>query len=148
MSQSLGLPVRRGKKVSLTALIDVVFILLMFFMITSSFSQWRSLKLDSSGAAGTRATSVQEVQPLLVLKPSNALTLNLGSRVFEWADPSDALASNLVALLHETDQPAVLIPEPQVEVQSIVELIARLEARQVSGLTLGDALPQPKGAEQ
>lgn len=36
---------RRARPISLTALIDVVFILLMFFMLTSSFSQWQMLDL-------------------------------------------------------------------------------------------------------
>ena len=42
---SLSGNARRARPISLTALIDVVFILLMFFMLTSSFSQWQMLDL-------------------------------------------------------------------------------------------------------
>ncbi len=35
--QAAGLYTRKSRKISLTALIDVVFILLMFFMLTSTF---------------------------------------------------------------------------------------------------------------
>ena len=36
------------KLIGLTPLIDVVFILLLFFMLTSSFFQWQSLDLTMS----------------------------------------------------------------------------------------------------
>lgn len=38
-------PARSRRRISLTPLIDVVFILLMFFMLTASFNQWRALPL-------------------------------------------------------------------------------------------------------
>ncbi|WP_372880273.1 ExbD/TolR family protein [Psychromonas sp.] len=47
MLLDLSLP-RRKQAISLTPLIDVVFILLLFFMLSSSFSQWRQIKLPAS----------------------------------------------------------------------------------------------------
>lgn len=47
---SLTASSRRARPISLTALIDVVFILLMFFMLTSSFSQWQMLDLTIPSA--------------------------------------------------------------------------------------------------
>ncbi|MDX1606672.1 MAG: biopolymer transporter ExbD, partial [Candidatus Competibacterales bacterium] len=45
----------RRRIISLTPLIDVVFILLFFFMLASSFIQWRSIDLGLAGAeAGAR----------------------------------------------------------------------------------------------
>lgn len=43
---------RRRSLISLTPLIDVVFILLVFFMLTSSFLQWRAIDLAAPGATG------------------------------------------------------------------------------------------------
>ena len=54
---------RRRRSISLTALIDVVFILLMFFMLTSTFSQWQALSLTSASAD----THAQTSEPQLVL---------------------------------------------------------------------------------
>lgn len=49
----MPLPVRHRKLISLTPLIDVVFILLLFFMLTSTFLQWRALEVTTSrGEAG------------------------------------------------------------------------------------------------
>src|SRR3546814_18552679 len=44
----------RRRLISLTPLIDVVFILLVFFMLASSFVDWRAIVLDTPAAA-TRA---------------------------------------------------------------------------------------------
>lgn len=43
MQLELGEP--RQRRISLTPLIDVVFLLLMFFILTSSFVQWRQIDL-------------------------------------------------------------------------------------------------------
>lgn len=40
---------RRVLQVSLTPLIDVVFILLLFFLLSSTFTQWRELNVVTSG---------------------------------------------------------------------------------------------------
>ena len=45
---------RRIRRLSLTPLIDVVFLLLLFFMLSSTFERYRSLEMDG-GAAGSAA---------------------------------------------------------------------------------------------
>lgn len=42
---------RRAGQVNLTPLIDVVFILLLFFLLSSTFVQWRELKVTAPGQA-------------------------------------------------------------------------------------------------
>ncbi|MBK6278385.1 MAG: biopolymer transporter ExbD [Gammaproteobacteria bacterium] len=44
-------------RISLTALIDVVFILLLFFMLTTQFTRWRSLDVPSRWRPRNRSTS-------------------------------------------------------------------------------------------
>ncbi len=44
---------RRRQLISLTPLIDVVFILLVFFMLASSFLDWRSIELSAPGASSS-----------------------------------------------------------------------------------------------
>ncbi|MEM6972932.1 MAG: biopolymer transporter ExbD [Pseudomonadota bacterium] len=50
---------RRRLRISLTPLIDVVFILLVFFMLASSFLDWRSITLSSAGRPSGVATGVE-----------------------------------------------------------------------------------------
>jgi len=61
------MPHRSRKNVSLTALIDVVFILLMFFMLTSTFNPITSMALSSS----QEDTSDSNSEPQLILVYAN-----------------------------------------------------------------------------
>lgn len=63
--------------IGLTPLIDVVFILLVFFMITSNYQQWRQLPLHSTvaGSAGeTPKTVLFVVQPDALLLEGETVT--------------------------------------------------------------------------
>ncbi len=61
---------RKKAAIGLTSLIDVVFILLLFFMLSSSFSPKQALDLQNASAgASTKQTSVQ---PIVVDVISNA----------------------------------------------------------------------------
>ena len=152
MNASLGLPARKARKLGLTALIDVVFILLMFFMLTSSFIQWRSLDLVSRATA-TANTSDQHQPALLVAHEDGALTARLGSQHHYWPDLDQALLPHPDGLASAWDQyrqnhpesaPAnlTLLPEANVSVQSLVTLMARTDTAGVGPVNLGDALEQ------
>ena len=60
-------PTRRRSPISLTALIDVVFILLVFFMLATSLADWRMIRLDMpvgvEGRADAGAAVTVEVRP-------------------------------------------------------------------------------------
>ncbi|MBK1725509.1 ExbD/TolR family protein [Halorhodospira neutriphila] len=55
-------PPRRRRLVSLTPLIDVVFILLVFFMIASSFVEWQAFSVSAPGR--DKASEQEEEDPL------------------------------------------------------------------------------------
>lgn len=54
---------RRKHSISLTPLIDVVFILLLFFMLATNFTDWRQITL----ATGTTATAQQSETESIVV---------------------------------------------------------------------------------
>lgn len=60
-------PRRRRPLISLTPLIDVVFILLVFFMLATSFTDWRAIDVsvaqDGSGPASPEGALLVEVRP-------------------------------------------------------------------------------------
>jgi biopolymer transport protein ExbD len=139
------LPARRARPISLTALIDVVFILLMFFMLTSSFSQWVALPLVSQ-AASTVTAADQTPPQLLVLKNDGSLLLanhlssssngNTGGQ-HQSADFTDLeQAVNAV----DSGRALVVVPESDVLVQRIVTSMTRLSALSLPALTLGQSL--------
>lgn len=138
---------RPKKKISLTPLIDVVFILLMFFMLTSTFNKWKSIELLSGSASEAPVELQPEVVPqLLVLHQDGMLSLKGGSASLEHVD-IDTLAPAL-----KLDESMVVFPEALATVQTIVATMERLKAVGAQKMTLGNALqsnnPLKAAAEQ
>ncbi len=48
---SIETPLARRKRIPLTPLIDVIFILIMFFLLSSTFGVWRPLEVALGGGA-------------------------------------------------------------------------------------------------
>jgi biopolymer transport protein ExbD len=119
---------RRKTIISLTPLIDVVFILLVFFMLASSFMDWRSLALDTS-AAGAPAPSEQT--PFVVQVSAEELRLN-----GEVMTP--ALLINAAQSRQPAAQPVVLQPVAATQVQALVKVLDALQAAGVQPLQLVD----------
>lgn len=49
-------PIRRGRRLSLTSLIDVIFLLLLFFMLSSTFTKFSEVEI-TGGRSGFNAAS-------------------------------------------------------------------------------------------
>ena len=121
-------PARRRSPISLTPLIDVVFILLVFFMLASSFLDWRAIELDALGKAAA-APSVEGA--LLVELRSDGLRLS-----GETLD-LDALAARVAErLATKPDQRVLVKPTPGVVLQRAVAVLDRLTAAGARDLSL------------
>ena len=127
---------RRKNPISLTALIDVVFILLMFFMLTSTFSKEHSIALKKSQAV---AAPIQAEPPQLLLAYDD------GS--FAFFNTSLAKLSNLSELtaLADAEKTISLLPAAELRVQNIIALLETLKAAGFAQVNLGE--PLPKGAQ-
>ena len=118
---SFGQP-RAPRRPSLTPMIDVVFLLLVFFMLASRFGHDMSLPL-STGSGGTAA---YEGPPRLIGIAAEGLTLN-GTPV-----TLETLPAALAPLMDDTGDAVVLRPAPGADLQS---LIAVTDALRAAGLT-------------
>lgn len=118
---------RRKTIISLTPLIDVVFILLVFFMLASSFLDWRTVSLDTR-AASTLAAPAQAT-PFVVEIRGDSLALN-GTPI------------TLEALLRQAqarrpaDQPVSLQPLGTTPVQPVIRVLDALHGAGVRPLEL------------
>ena len=79
---------RASKGLPLTALIDVMFILIIFFMLTTSFMRIESLELMLPSAGG-KITKKQEVVHLFI-HPNGEM--NLGKRPIDQEELTESLA--------------------------------------------------------
>lgn len=87
-NSSFGPRARKRPLISLTPLIDVVFILLIFFMLASSFLDWRAIDLSAPGRAasggGMEGALVVDVRQDALRLSGEAVSLDqLAARVRE-----------------------------------------------------------------
>ncbi|ASP34289.1 biopolymer transporter ExbD [Labrenzia sp. VG12] len=71
-------PVRKQKPISLTPLVDVIFLLLLFFMLSSTFTTFGQLEIGAPGGSGGTA----ELPKALLVLEGDWLQLN-GQTILE-----------------------------------------------------------------
>ena len=106
---------RRKRPIGLTALIDVVFILLMFFMLTSSFIHQKAITVDSAAAGQSGADT----------PPPAILLLRTDLSVIWSADEQTAPAfyeslQAATADIAQTEETIVLMPEAGLPLQNVL----------------------------
>lgn len=119
----------RAPLISLTPLIDVVFILLVFFMLASSFLDWRAVDLRIA-TPGTAPAG--EANSLIVRIPLDDTVELAGQRV-----SLDELARAVEARLSEQPEIRILIaPASGVALQSAVDVLQRLKRAGAGNISL------------
>ncbi|MBD2860024.1 biopolymer transporter ExbD [Spongiibacter sp. KMU-158] len=126
---------RKARSIGLTALIDVVFILLMFFMLTSSFSRWQAHTLQSQIGGETVSDSSAPLF-LLMFKAGHFALFRDGEQ--------GALGelNEVVSDLNSSELDArtlVLVPDSEMSVQSIMNALGELDALGISAVSLGQS---------
>ncbi len=118
MSAAISLPqTRRARKPSLTPMIDVVFLLLVFFMLVTRFGANETIALNVPGGGGTWSGP-----PRLLTVGAGVLRLN-GVEI-----EAATVAENLRPLMPAADAPVLLRASDEATVQQLVEVIERLKA--------------------
>ena len=119
----------RRRLISLTPLIDVVFILLVFFMLSASAPKWDSILLGPA----VRASETPSTAPALwiTLDPAGAVTLDRQSV------STDDLPGHLTsALAAKPDRPVVVQPARGVPLEDVVTLLESLSVVPTPSISL------------
>lgn len=121
---------RHRPLIGLTPLIDVVFILLIFFMLASSFVDWRAIELTAP-ADGDAAATGSVVGALMVEVRSDGLRL-AGEFL-----PLDTIAERVQARLAAApDTPVLVKPTGGVDLQNTVTVLDRLTQAGATNVSL------------
>ncbi|MDX5592421.1 biopolymer transporter ExbD [Pseudovibrio sp. SPO723] len=110
----LGNTRRRSRAPSLTSLIDVIFLLLMFFMLASTFSIYQRLDV-SSGASGE---SEHAQKPVIIRVQNAELVVVDGIEV-----SAEGLGAHLAEMDLATTQLIAVLPESESVVQDVVSVL-------------------------
>ncbi|KPB02630.1 ExbD/TolR family protein [Ahrensia marina] len=115
----------RRRKISMTSLIDVIFLLLLFFMLSSTFSRFSDVEL-SSGVAGSAS---QDIMPAFIKLTDQGITLN--GRSIEL----DMLNEQVAALKDDAGiNGLILSVDETASAQQFVDVLTA--ARQLVGISL------------
>ncbi len=129
----LSAPKEEQPDVNLTPMIDVVFLLLLFFMVSTSFIRESSLKVDLPEATG-EAMVEQETPIDIIINADGIFTINDTAL-------SDNSRENLAAVLKriagENDDPHIIISaDANAEYQNIVTAMDTAQQLGYTRLTL------------
>lgn len=57
----IDMPIRRGRRLSLTSLIDVIFLLLLFFMLSSTFTKFSEVEITGGRSGFNNASQRPDI---------------------------------------------------------------------------------------
>lgn len=121
-------PAPRRRLIGLTALIDVVFILLVFFMLASSLMNWQAIEMDAPASA---AVGTPVIGSWLVRVQPESLDLNAETL------SADALAARIATRIGADPTQRILVqPAPGVTLQRLVDILDLLRNAGAAHLTL------------
>ena len=116
--------VRRRRRLSLTSLIDVIFLLLLFFMLSSTFSKFSEVELTAAGGPGATDSGAR---PLFLQLRQTDLRLNGEAVALE------ALAGALPNVEEDAPRPLIVSLGDGVSAQRLTDLLVVL--RSAPGVT-------------
>lgn len=120
----------RRRSIGLTALIDVVFILLMFFMLTSTFNRFHAVDFQPLVAS----QSQDEIKTQVVFLKDDLSLLLQGKP--KRVDHYTALNAAQVGWF-QSDRPIILVPDADVSIQHIVGALDRLRGLGIGSVNYG-----------
>lgn len=126
----IDVPARRRSVIRLTPLIDVVFILLVFFMLASSFLDWRAFEI---AVPGTPSESAGDSDPVVVAVTADG-GFEVGGRGVEAGELARAVED---ARASADERPVVLRPADDAPVAATVEAFDRLRAGGIERISIG-----------
>ena len=115
-------------------LIDIVFLLLVFFMLTSTFMTPEAIELELPESSSANAS---EVTPIVVaLNPAGAVSLN--GEVVELSSLRNALET---LIKEDSDAAITLKSDAHTEVQQLLEVMDEIRAAGGSNIALATTQP-------
>lgn len=119
----------RRKRVSLTALVDVVFILTLFFLLSSTFGVWQATSIELAGDIGVEPSSAEGLEeakgsrPMLIAMRRKGGERDIEVIVNGVRVPPERLTEAVIRLVEQGTREALVRPSPHIDFQSIVTVM-------------------------
>lgn len=129
---------RARRPLGLTPLIDVVFLLVIFFMLASRFGDERKLVLDVAATAASAAAASEDAPRRIEIDPNGALRLE-----GEAVSPEELERS----LARNPELPVLVLPAGETHLQSMVSVLEIVDAAGVRRAALAPAEDAESGPD-
>lgn len=117
---------RSKQRIGLTALIDVVFILLMFFMLTSSFTQRQAVAIPVPSSIQNGHSETET--PMLFVSSLQCLQLSASKQSQLHAEDSVAKIISLASSMMISDKnPLLLFTHEKLTLQNLLDVLSELK---------------------
>ena len=118
-------------KISLTPVIDVVFILLIFFMLASNFNKVGEVNMDMTKESST--SNKEDIKIIKLLVRQDQTVLNEG-KVY---DDEELLNMLNIAIKDASKYSIILTSKDDVTYQRFLNLISYLKTNELSNVSIG-----------
>ncbi len=131
----LDAPIKHRQSISITPLIDVVFILLLFFMLSSTFNRAKQLEITTAAAStGSSQQQDSQIQKILLTSEQtvsvNGVRYTLASQAF----------TDLLSGFARDNNKVTLAALQSVKVQALIQLIDQTNQAGIRNLDLGESV--------
>ena len=118
-------------ELSMAPIIDMVFLLLIFFAVTTNFTKEAGIEVDKANAKTAKIINHKNILLIAVDKEGNY-----------WYDEKNQRLENIVNQVYEeklkkTDVNIVLVPDKGGKVDPLIHLMDALRARDITKFSLG-----------
>jgi len=118
-------------KISLTPIIDVVFILLIFFMLATNFQQFNKIDMNISAESASVSQSDKKIY-MLEFDVQNIFSLNKKNMSL-----GQIIKIILNNNLKEDEYLVVVKPSDKIELQKTLDVISDLKSNNIKNISLG-----------
>ena len=119
----------RRRRPSLTPMIDVVFLLLIFFMLVARFGVDKVIDINLPSALGHNS-QYQGAPRLVEIKSGNIVSLN-GSEI-----PLDQLSNNLSKLMPSPNALIILRSSAEASTQDLLNVLLNLKSEKITNISV------------
>lgn len=131
---------KRKQAISLTPLIDVVFILLLFFMLTSSFVPWRVLDTPLAVHTPPQEQDQQEQEIITLTLQQNDGQVWLDDKAISLSDPQA-----FTSLVSDSAEAVFVVKaDSGVTLQSLLKLADTLKLHGAQTVSIANAFDMPE----
>jgi biopolymer transport protein ExbD len=121
---------RKSRRINLTALVDVVFLLLIFFMLTTNFTRNTAIELDVPNKVGLSNDSWKGA---IIVRPNNKNQVQLNAELVPISRLEPALRHLITA---SPNKKVIVKPYNNVALETVVKVMDMAKVNGASSLSL------------